>query len=238
MIRTLVLTMVLAIALAVVATASATMQAPTDFILSTSCPPGFEKTGAGVCELRTLYQFYDSLKTAASAARALPCHRTGTDSRRSRSTSAAISSSIRCCRVTAPCPARAAMTPRADCPTDAPRSIGIHGADAGRAAPTLWNVAFLKRFFWDARADSLEAQAAGPIYSPREMGNTPKQLLTSLNGNATYRASVPGSLPGRYRRSHGAAGLHGAHRFRDLAGLPQQPLRPLRPRVRRRALRA
>jgi cytochrome c peroxidase len=67
-----------------------------------------------------------------------------------------------------------------------PRSIGIHGEDAGRAAPTLWNVAFLQRFFWDARANSLEAQAAGPLYSPREMGNDPARLIASLNRNATY----------------------------------------------------
>jgi hypothetical protein len=31
---------------------------PGEFILSSTCPPGFEKTGAGVCELRTIYQFY------------------------------------------------------------------------------------------------------------------------------------------------------------------------------------
>jgi cytochrome c peroxidase len=76
-----------------------------------------------------------------------------------------------------------------------PRSIGIHGEDAGRAAPTLWNVAFLKRFFWDARADSLEAQATGPLYSPKEMGNTRAQLLASLNGNATYRQLFREAVP-------------------------------------------
>ena len=56
----------------------------------------------------------------------------------------------------------------------------------GRAAPTLWNVAFLKTFFWDARADSLEEQATGPLYSDKEMGNTPERLLQSLGGNAHY----------------------------------------------------
>ena len=76
-----------------------------------------------------------------------------------------------------------------------PRSIGIHGEDAGRAAPTLWNVAFLQRFFWDARANSLEAQAAGPLYSPREMGNDPARLLASLNGNATYRRLFREAFP-------------------------------------------
>ena len=32
------------------------------FVLSDRCPPGFEKTTAGACELRNLYQLYDSLQ--------------------------------------------------------------------------------------------------------------------------------------------------------------------------------
>jgi cytochrome c peroxidase len=56
-------------------------------------------------------------------------------------------------------------------------------------------VAFLKRFFWDARASSLESQAAGPLYSHREMGNTPTQLLASLNGNTTYRRLFQEAFP-------------------------------------------
>ena len=119
------------------------------------------------------------------------------------------------------------------------RSTGIHGADAGRAAPTLWNVAFLKRFFWDARADSLEAQAAGPLYSPREMGNTPQTAARE----SERQCDLPSPVPAKPSRAIPAPiteqqVVHGAHRFRDLAGLPQQPLRPLRPRIRRRALRA
>jgi cytochrome c peroxidase len=64
----------------------------------------------------------------------------------------------------------------------------------------LWNVAFLQRFFWDARADSLEAQATGPLYSPKEMGNTPTQLLASLNGNSTYRRLFEHAFPGAFGR--------------------------------------
>ncbi len=57
-------------------------------------------------------------------------------------------------------------------------------------------MAFLQRFFWDARANSLEAQAQGPLYSPIEMGNTPERLLASLNGNATYRRLFREAFPG------------------------------------------
>ena len=73
MIRTLALVMT------VVATAGATGPAPTELTLNPACPPGFEKTGAGVCELRTLYQFYDSLEDrgVGGTRTALPPHREG-----------------------------------------------------------------------------------------------------------------------------------------------------------------
>ncbi len=67
-------------------------------------------------------------------------------------------------------------------------SIGIKGQLAHRSAPSLWNVGFLKRLFWDARASSLEEQMEGPLYSPIEMGNSPAQLLNSLGENPTYQA--------------------------------------------------
>lgn len=186
----------LVLLIAAVGTAGATGPAPTDFTLNENCPPGFEKTGAGVCELRTFYQFYDSLegRGVGGTRTSLPPYRDGftpeqIDLGRYLFFDPVLSGdrSLSC----ASChdPGRGLADGR-------PRSIGIHGQDAGRAAPTLWNVAFLKRFFWDARAESLEAQASGPLYSPREMGNTPTQLLASLNGNATYRRLFGEAFPG------------------------------------------
>lgn len=49
-------------------------------------------------------------------------------------------------------------------------SVGVHDQVGGRSAPTVWNAAFNKVQFWDGRADSLEAQAAGPVTNPIEMG--------------------------------------------------------------------
>jgi len=177
----------LALVIAAVGTAGATGPAPIEFTLNANCPPGFEKTGAGVCELRTLYQFYDSLENRGlgGTRTALPPHRDGftpyqIDLGRYLFFDPMLSGDRTLSCASCHDPARGLSDGR-------PRSIGIHGEDAGRAAPTLWNVAFLKRFFWDARADSLEAQASGPLYSPKEMGNTPEQLLVSLNGNATYQ---------------------------------------------------
>jgi cytochrome c peroxidase len=190
MIRTLVLLV------AAMGTAGATGPAPTDFTLNTNCPPGFEKTDAGVCELRTLYQFYDSLENRGlgGTRTALPPHRDGftpqqIDLGRYLFFDPVLSGDRTLSCASCHDPARGLSDGR-------PRSIGIHGEDAGRAAPTLWNVAFLKRFFWDARADSLEAQAPGPLYSPKEMGNTPAQLLASLNDNADYRRLFTQAFPG------------------------------------------
>jgi cytochrome c peroxidase len=49
-------------------------------------------------------------------------------------------------------------------------SMGVNGQTGGRSAPTVWNAAFNKVQFWDGRAPSLEAQAAGPVTNPIEMG--------------------------------------------------------------------
>ncbi len=49
-------------------------------------------------------------------------------------------------------------------------SMGVHAQVGGRSAPTVWNAAFNKVQFWDGRAESLEAQAAGPVTNPIEMG--------------------------------------------------------------------
>jgi cytochrome c peroxidase len=48
--------------------------------------------------------------------------------------------------------------------------MGVNGQTGGRSAPTVWNSAFNKVQFWDGRAESLEAQAAGPVTNPIEMG--------------------------------------------------------------------
>jgi cytochrome c peroxidase len=66
------------------------------------------------------------------------------------------------------------------------RSVGARGQISQRSAPTLWNSAFLQVFFWDARAQSLEEQAIGPLFSDKEMANTPVQLLANLNQVPAY----------------------------------------------------
>jgi cytochrome c peroxidase len=56
-----------------------------------------------------------------------------------------------------------------------------------RSAPSPWNVGFIERLFWDARAATLEEQLQGPLYAPDEMGNTKYNFLDTLNANQDYR---------------------------------------------------
>jgi len=166
-----------------------------EITLNQRCPPGFEQTAAGVCELRTLYQFYDSLENrgVGGTRTALPPHRDGFTPQQIDLGRYLFFDPLLSGDGTLSC--ASCHRPDLGLADGRARSIGIHGEDAGRAAPTLWNVAFLQRFFWDARADSLEAQAAGPLYSPREMGNDPARLVASLNRNATYRRLFREAFP-------------------------------------------
>ena len=49
-------------------------------------------------------------------------------------------------------------------------AIGIHNTKGTRNSPTLVNAGNGRVFFWDGRADSLEAQALQPMINPKEMG--------------------------------------------------------------------
>jgi len=68
-----------------------------------------------------------------------------------------------------------------------PVSAGVGGARGLRNAPSLFNVALGRSFFWDGRARSLEEQVRFPIENPRELGETLDNVLSRLRGNATYR---------------------------------------------------
>jgi len=56
-----------------------------------------------------------------------------------------------------------------------------------RHTPSLWNVAFNRWFYWDGRADSLWAQALGPIESPIEMANDRTSVVRLLLEDDTLR---------------------------------------------------
>jgi len=160
------------------------------------CPPGFELLANKTCELLTLYDSYTSLHNigVGGLKTALPAARDGfspqqIDLGRYLFFDPVLSGdhSMSC----ASC-----HHPELGFTDGRARSIGIGGADVKRAAPSLWNVAFLKRFFWDARAGSLEEQMLGPMYSANEMGGDRIKLLRDVAGNETYQRLFRDAYPG------------------------------------------
>jgi len=157
---------------------SSAAASPDSIVLNDRCPPSFEMTQDGACELRNLYQLYDSLQNrgVGGTKTALPAHRDGFSPEQidlgrylffDPVLSGDGSTSCASCH-----------HPDLGFSDGRPRAVGVAGHPVQRSSPTLWNVAFLKHLFWDARADSLEEQVQGPLYSPEEMGNTPGQLLS------------------------------------------------------------
>ena len=76
-------------------------------------------------------------------------------------------------------------------------SIGNKHLKLDRSAPSLWNVAYLSRLFWDGRATSLEEQLEGSLFSEDEMANTPENLLKTLNNIDNYRHLFAEAYPER-----------------------------------------
>ncbi len=68
-------------------------------------------------------------------------------------------------------------------------AIGAGGKPLGRHAPTIINLAWTDDFFWDGRADSLEAQAAGPIEADVEMDLQLSEAVSRLQNIAGYRSA-------------------------------------------------
>jgi len=174
--------------LALVACLSLTTQARGDasFELNTHCPKGFERVSQNRCELRSLYQFSDSTQNrgVGGTQTGLPSYRDGfspqqIDLGRYLFFDPILSGNGHLSCASCHDPGRGFTDGRAV-------SVGADGERGSRSAPTLWNVAFLSSFFWDGRSTSLEQQAIGPLYSQQEMGNSPQQLLESLNANPTY----------------------------------------------------
>lgn len=70
-----------------------------------------------------------------------------------------------------------------------PVSTGVGGQKGRRKAPSFVNaaVSLYPHFFWDGRAESLEAQALGPVENPIEMGNSHDRMVETLAAIPGYR---------------------------------------------------
>ena len=59
-------------------------------------------------------------------------------------------------------------------------STGIHGTKGHINSPTVFNSVYNIKQFWDGRADTLEAQASGPVHNPAEMGSSWDEVLSKI----------------------------------------------------------
>jgi len=66
-------------------------------------------------------------------------------------------------------------------------SSGTHGRRGVRNAPSVLNVVYGRTFFWDGRAESLEAQVLVPIQDTLELGLTLDQLEARLRAEVRYQ---------------------------------------------------
>jgi cytochrome c peroxidase len=66
----------------------------------------------------------------------------------------------------------------------------------GRRTPAIENLAWGELFFWDGRADSLEAQALGPIKSEGEMNMPLPKLIAKVRSISGYTPKFAAAYPG------------------------------------------
>jgi cytochrome c peroxidase len=165
------------------------------FELSSDCPRGFELVAGNKCELRTLYQFYSSTQNrgVGGTHTALPPHRDGFSPQQIELGRLLFFDPILSGNQKVSC--ASCHQPKRGFSDGRAFSVGANGSLSNRSAPTLWNTAFLSSFFWDARANSLEEQLVGPLFSPNEMANLPQQLIESLEKNKDYPALFAAAFP-------------------------------------------
>ena len=167
----------------------------TPITLNSNCPPSFERTAANTCQLVTRYDAYDSLqnKGVGGTQTALPKARDGfspqqIDLGRYLFYDPLLSGNQQQACASCHQPGQGFADGKA-------LSTGTHGDIGTRSAPGLWNVGFLKKLFWDARADSLEQQALIPLFASHEMANTAEQLLADLTASREYPALFAQAFP-------------------------------------------
>ncbi len=159
----------------------------TEFALNNQCPPGFVLNDKNECIAQNLYgQYYSpNNKGVGGLKTALPAVRDGftpqeIDLGRYLFFDPILSGNGKMACASCHNPTKGFSDGLAT-------SLGNENHKLKRAAPSLWNVAYQKRLFWDARASSLEEQMVGPLYSPDEMNNTPENLLKTINGIQNYK---------------------------------------------------
>tara|TARA_R110002167_G_scaffold167062_3_gene364216 strand:+ start:1108 stop:2298 length:1191 start_codon:yes stop_codon:yes gene_type:complete len=169
--------------------------------LNSNCPPGFKRNTMNECIALNLYQQYDSPnnKGVGGLKTALPQIRDGFSPQEIDLGRYLFFDPVLSGDGTMSC--ATCHDPKKGFSDGLPTSIGNHGQQLKRSAPSLWNVAYLNKLFWDGRATSLETQMQGPLFSEEEMNNTPENLLTTLNSIENYVKLFAEAFPGKNEAS-------------------------------------
>lgn len=77
-----------------------------------------------------------------------------------------------------------------------PRALSKAGEQLRRNTPHLYNLAWGNLYYWDGRADSLEAQARVPILAPDEMGGDFASMTRRLAADLRMRHAFARAFPG------------------------------------------
>ncbi|MBT9531259.1 MAG: cytochrome-c peroxidase, partial [Pseudomonas sp.] len=136
------------------ATSAQAAQAPATVSLASTCPPGFELSAGNQCKLHSLYDQYNSLYSqgVGGLKTALPARRDGFSPQQIDLGRQLFFDPLLSGDQTLSC--ASCHHPKLGFADGQAKSTGIHGRTASRGAPSLWNMAFLTSFFWDARAKS------------------------------------------------------------------------------------
>lgn len=153
--------------------------------LSKHCPPGFENV-QNRCELRSFYLSYKSLQGSGVGGlkTGLPSFRDGFSPQQIDLGRHLFFDPILSGDKDLSC--ASCHHPEKGLSDGRDRSIGAHNTELPRSAPSLWNMAFYNKFFWDGRANSLEEQMLGPLYAAEEMNNSPDKLLSDIKSSPDY----------------------------------------------------
>lgn len=165
------------------------------FVLADHCPPSFDEAEDGRCHLASLYQLYVAAPGQGGLRVPLPAMKGSftppqIDLGRLLFFDPVLSGdgSVSCAHCHHP-----------DLAYGDGRSTGMGAAATGvgpartggvpltRNTPTLWNVGFLGRLFWDGRGASLQAQALEPLFAANEMASTREHVQRVLTANSKYR---------------------------------------------------
>lgn len=166
-------------------------------VLNCHCPPGFKLNEENKCISKNLYQQYDSPNDqgVGGLQTGLPEVRDGFTPQEIDlgrylffDPVLSIDGSMSC----ATC-----HEPSKGFSDGLPTSIGKDNLKLDRAAPSLWNVGYLKRLFWDGRAATLEEQMEITLFSEVEMANNPENLLSTLNNIDNYKRLFAEAYPAR-----------------------------------------